>query len=166
MRSRSRDLGNFIFYDIFYSYAVVVTMQCSLFCPVRASHLFPFNFYHRIFGCLLFSANAYVAPIEDINYTEHESVKRTCNTSGTQVSSVFWTKVGSNRRWEGKTLIFSSITMLDEGEYRCEAVSEKCNNGNQTTFISVHCKASYRVTMCYQLCYQFFSSLNESNWFL
>ncbi|CAH3158846.1 unnamed protein product, partial [Pocillopora meandrina] len=30
--------------------------------------------------------------------------------------------------------------MLDEGEYRCEAVSEKCNNGNQTTFISVHYK--------------------------
>lgn len=115
-----------------------------------------------MFGCLLFSANAYVSPLEDINYTEHERVKRTCNTSGTQVSSVFWTKVGSNRRWEGKILNFSSITMLDEGEYRCEAVSEKCNNGNQTTFISVHCKASYRVAMCYQL----ISSLNESNWFL
>lgn len=115
-----------------------------------------------MFGCLLFSANAYVSPMEDINYTEHERVKRTCNTSGTQVSSVFWTKVGSNRRWEGKILSFSSITMLDEGEYRCEAVSEKCNNGNQTTFISVHCKASCRVAMCYQL----IPSLNESNWFL
>ena len=100
-----------------------------------------------MFGCLLFSANAFVAPIEDINYTEHESVQRTCNTSGIPVSSVFWTKVGSNRRWKGKTLTFSSITMFDEGEYTCEAVSEGCNNGSQTTFISVHCKALYRVAL-------------------
>lgn len=100
--------------------------------------------------------NAYVAPIEDINYTEHESIKKTCNTSGTPVSSVFWTMVGSNRRWEGKTLNFCSVFMLDEGEYRCETVSEKCNNGNQTTFISKHRKALCRVALCYQLCYQFF----------
>lgn len=33
--------------------------------------------------------DAYVVPIEDLNYTEHENVKRTCNTSGTPVSSVF-----------------------------------------------------------------------------
>lgn len=103
--------------------------------------------------------------MEDINYTEHENVKRTCNTSETQISSIFWIKVGSNRRWEGKTLNFSSITMRDEGEYRCEAISEKCNNDNQTTFISVHCKTSYRVALSYQLCYQFFLSLNESNCF-
>lgn len=57
---------------------------------------------------------------------------------------------------------FSSITMCDEGEYRCEAVNEDCNNDNQITFITVHCKASYRVALCYQLCYQFFLSLNES----
>lgn len=84
--------------------------------------------------------DAYVAPIKNISYTEHESVERTCNTSGTPLLSVFWTKVGSNCRWEGKTLNFSSITVLDGGEYRCEAVSEECNNDSQTTFISVHHK--------------------------
>lgn len=53
--------------------------------------------------------------------------------------------------------------MRDEGEYTCEAVSEECNNDNQTTFISVHCKASFRIALCYQLCYQFFLSLNDSS---
>ena len=51
--------------------------------------------------------------------------------------------------------------MRDEGQYRWGAISEECNNGNQTTFISVHYKASYTVA----LCSQFFSSLNESNCF-
>ena len=138
------------------SYAVVYKpswfmMYNSLFCPIRASHPFLLIIIVIVcLVCLLFSANAYGAPIEDTNYTEHESVKRTCNTSGTPISSAFWTKVGSNRRWEGKTLKFSSITMRDEGQYRWGAISEECNNGNQTTFISVHYKASYTVALCYQ----------------
>ena len=62
-----------------------------------------------------------------------------CNASGMPSPSVSWIKVDGGQRTNSSELVFTNISRIEAGEYRCEA-SNLCGNDLKSATIDVQCE--------------------------
>ena len=88
--------------------------------------------------CIILVASS-IQPIENQTIMEGNSLTVVCNASGIPPPVVTWIKVGGGMATNGSELVFTNISRLEAGEYRCDA-SNECGSASERATIEVQCK--------------------------